>query len=123
MGFPFRKKGGGLPQNFLAKGRLKPGEMNNTEKEYNHLLLLRQAAGEVLWFQFEAFKLRLGSDFKTTYSPDFVVMAADGVIECHEVKSHWTDDARAKTKIAAAQFPFRFLAIKKDGKGWKQEDF
>lgn len=29
-------------------------------------------------------------------------MAADGVMECHEVKGHWQDDARAKIKIAAA---------------------
>jgi hypothetical protein len=120
------KKGGGLPQNFLAKGRLKPGEMNQTEQAYNDLLAFRQQAGEILWFKFEPFKLRL-ADHKTTYSPDFAVMGVDQVMECHEVKSFWTDDARVKIKVAAAQFPFRFMAFKKakkcDGGGWIKEDF
>ena len=54
-------------------------------------------------------------------------MAADGVIECHEVKGYWQDDARVKIKVAADQYPFRFVAIKarakKDGGGWAVEDF
>lgn len=39
----------------------------------------------------------------------------------------WQDDARAKIKIAAAMFPFRFVAVtvkaKKDGGGWNVEVF
>ncbi|MNU08900.1 hypothetical protein D3C72_2551680 [compost metagenome] len=54
-------------------------------------------------------------------------MAADGVMECHEVKGHWLDDARAKIKIAAAMYPFRFIAVKvkptRDGSGWAVEEF
>jgi hypothetical protein len=54
-------------------------------------------------------------------------MRADGQIECHEVKGHWMDDARAKIKIAAEMYPFRFLAVrpkaKRDGGGWDVEVF
>lgn len=108
-----------------ALGRLKSGQMNNTEKAYSdHLELLRKA-GEVLWVRFEGLKLRLADN--TFYTPDFAVMAADGVIECHEVKGHWQDDARVKIKVAAEQYPFRFVAIKarakKDGGGWSMESF
>lgn len=108
-----------------ALGRLKSGEMNKTEKAYaDHLELLRKA-GEVLWVRFEGLKLRLAES--TFYTPDFAVMAADGVMECHEVKGHWTDDARVKIKVAAEQYPFRFVAIKarakKDGGGWSMESF
>lgn len=109
----------------FALGRMKPGTMNKTEAAYaSHLDLLR-AAGEVIWHRFEGLKLRLADN--TFYTPDFAVMAADGVMECHEVKGFWQDDARAKIKVAADLFPFRFLAFKprpkRDGGGWEREDF
>jgi hypothetical protein len=113
------------PQAAFALGRLPVGAMNKTEAAYaNHLANL-QHAGEVLWWKFEAVKLRLADN--TFYSPDFAVMLADGLLEMHEVKGHWQDDARAKIKIAAAMFPFRFIAVKvrakRDGGGWAVEDF
>ena len=108
-----------------ALGRLKVGQMNKTEASYDQHLALLQHAGEIQWRKFEGLKLRLADN--TFYTPDFAVMAADGVIELHEVKGFWQDDARAKIKIAADLYPFRFLAIKaktkKDGGGWAREDF
>lgn len=99
--------------------------MNKTEAAYAaHLEQLRRD-GEVLWIRFEGLKLRLADN--TFYTPDFAVMNIDGVIECHEVKGHWQDDARAKIKIAADQYPFRFRAVKaqakRDGGGWAVEHF
>lgn len=109
----------------FALGRLKPGTMNKTEAAYALFLDAMKAQGIVLWWRFEGIKLRLADS--TFYTPDFAVMADDGVIECHEVKGFWQDDARAKIKIAADQYPFRFLAIKarakKFGGGWDKEDF
>ena len=108
-----------------ALGRLKPGRMNKTEAAYDKHLALRKHAGEVPWDRFEGIKLRLADN--TFYTPDFAVMLANGEMEMHEVKGVWTDDARAKTKIAADQYPFRFIAItakaKKDGGGWAIEEF
>lgn len=108
-----------------ALGRLKVGTMNKTEAAYDDHLALKQHAGEILWRKFEGLKLRLADN--TFYTPDFAVMAADGVIECHEVKGYWQDDARAKIKVAADLYPFRFLAVraktKKDGGGWAMESF
>jgi len=108
-----------------ALGRLKAGAMNKTEAAYDQHLALLQHAGTIQWRRFEGLKLRLADN--TFYTPDFAVMAADGVIECHEVKGFWQDDARAKIKIAADQYPFRFIAIKartkKDGGGWAVEAF
>ena len=70
----------------------------------------------------EAVKLRLAD--KTFYTPDFVVIRADGGIELHEVKGHWEDDARVKIKVAATQHPwFRFLAVKAGKTGWQYETF
>lgn len=110
---------------FQALGRLKTGALNKTEQAYaDHLELLR-AAGQIVWHRFEGVKLRLADN--TFYTPDFAVMASDGVMEMHEVKGFWTDDARVKIKVAADQYPFRFMAFKsiakKHGGGWHQEEF
>jgi hypothetical protein len=108
-----------------ALGRLKTGEMNKTERAYDAHLSLLQRAGQIQWHKFEGLKLRLADN--TFYTPDFAVLAADGVMECHEVKGHWMDDARVKIKVAASLYPFRFLAIKaaakRDGGGWSVEEF
>lgn len=109
----------------FALGRLKPGTMNKTEAAYDAHLSLQQHAGEIVWRRFEGLKLRLADN--TFYTPDFAVMVADGTIECHEVKGFWTDDARVKVKVAADQYPFRFVAVKalprKQGGGWAAEVF
>lgn len=108
-----------------ALGRLKTGQMNKAEAAYAQHLEQRRMAGEVVWFKFEGMKLRLADN--TFYSPDFAVMLASGQLEQHEVKGFWQDDARAKIKIAADMYPFRFIAIKarakKDGGGWAVEEF
>lgn len=104
-----------------ALGRLKQGAMNKTEADYAWYLERRKIAGEVAWYKFEGIKLRLADN--TFYSPDFAVMLASGQMEMHEVKGHWTDDARVKIKVAAEMYPFLFLAIKRDGGMWKIEVF
>ena len=96
----------------MALGRMRTGEMNATEAAYGRVLEARKQAGEILWHRFEGLKFRLGD--KTFYTPDFAVMLASGQIELHEVKGHWTDDARVKIKVAAAQYPFQFVAIKRE---------
>jgi hypothetical protein len=109
----------------LALGRLKTGDMNKTEAAYDAYLRERTIAGEVIWHKFEAVKLRLADS--TFYSPDFLVLKADGFLEVHEVKGFWEDDARVKIKVAASIYPFRFLAVtaraKNRGSGWDVETF
>lgn len=114
-----------LSSRLQALGRLKTGAMNKTESAYARTLEARKQAGEVAWYKFEGIKLRLADN--TFYSPDFAVMLTDGSLEAHEVKGHWMDDAKAKIKIAADLYPFRFLAVmaraKKDGGGWSVVEF
>ncbi len=110
---------------FRALGRLKTGQRNKTEQAYEEHLERRRMAGDILWHRFEGLKLRLADN--TFYTPDFSVLAADGYLECHEVKGFWTDDARVKIKVAAEQYPFRFIAFKavakSRGGGWVREEF
>lgn len=115
------------PHDMQALGRLKAGAMNQTEAAYARHLLHRQAAGEIVWHRFEGLTLKLAS--RATYTPDFVVMRADGQIELHEVKGAkaiFRDDARAKTRIAAGEFPFRVLVVYPRDRafsGWNIEEF
>lgn len=116
-----------MPRHVLAKGRLPPGEMNKTEAAYDIRLDALRHHGEILWYKFAAIKLRLAPNCFLTV--DFPVLAADGVLEMHDVKGHariYTDDAKAKMKVAASMFPFRFKVAyplsKKDGGGWRVED-
>lgn len=114
-----------MNRNLQALGRLKVGAMNKTEAAYAVTLEQRKYAGEVTWYKFEGLKFRLADN--TFYTPDFAVMLAGGALEAHEVKGHWQDDARAKIKIAADMYPLKFVAVqvkpKKDGGGWKLEEF
>lgn len=109
-----------------ALGRLKSGTMNKTEALYEATVLKPALiAGKVQWYKFEYINLRLAD--RTFYQPDFAVMASDGVLEMHEVKGFWQDDARVKIKVAADLYPFRFMAFKprakKHGGGFEREDF
>ncbi len=94
--------------------------MNKLEAAYAAILAERMRTGQVLWFAYEAIKLRLADN--TFYTPDFFVMAApDGTLECHETKGFMQDDAAVKIKVAAETFPFRFFLVTHPNKtvGWR----
>ena len=107
----------------FAKGirkRHTPGTMNGQEREYAGMLEERKSRGEIAAVWFETFTFKLAPD--TRYTPDFVVMLADGTMEAHEVKGFMEDDAWVKLKVAAELIPFAFVLAKKkakkDGGGW-----
>ena len=117
-----------MKRSIQALGRLKTGQMNKTEQAYYDLLRLREIAGEVAWYKFEGVKLRLADN--TFYSPDFAVMLTNGEIEMHEVKGArviFQDDAKVKVKVAADEYPFRFLVAypvaKSRGGGWEIDEY
>jgi hypothetical protein len=99
--------------------------MNKGETAYAVELERQKASGEVLWWKFEGIKLRLADN--TFLTVDFAVMVKDGTLEMREHKGHWEEDARVKMKVAAAMYPFRFIAVrpeaKKRGGGWIVEEF
>lgn len=96
--------------------------MNGTEAKYAEQLRLLERAGEILWWEFDALKLRLAPS--TFYTPDFFVMRADGQLEVHEVKGTskgkpWVeDDAAVKLKVAAEKYPFQFRMVWRVGGEW-----
>lgn len=109
----------------LARGIAKSvAGMNRMESEYALMLEARKQNGEILWYAFEGIKVRLAD--QTYYTPDFVVMANDFTLECHETKGFMREAAFVRIKVAAELYPFRFVLIravaKKDGGGWKIEE-
>lgn len=116
-----------MKRHLHALGRLKPGQMNRTEALFDEYLEGLRHHGEIAWYSFEAIKLRLAPNCHLTV--DFAVMAADGVLEMVDVKGSpriFADDAKAKMKVAAQTFPFRFKVAyplpRKAGGGWRIED-
>ena len=88
-----------------------PGQMGALELKYaKNYLDAELQAGRIVKYRFEGIKLKLGPN--TFYTPDFVVTKVEQ-IEFHEVKGFWEDDARVKTKLAAALFPeFCFVGVR-----------
>lgn len=111
----------------FALGRLPAGTMNKTEAAYDLRLDAMKHHSEIAWYRFEGIKLRLADNCFLTV--DFAVMAADGVLEMHDVKGSpaiFSDDAKVKMKTAAAMYPFRFMVAfpiaKRDGGGWRVDE-
>ena len=92
--------------------------MNKTERAYAERLELLRQAGEIRRWVYEP--LRFIMAFKTTYTPDFMVVYSDH-IELHEVKGGFVrDDAIVKFKVAAKLFPeFRWKMVQWKNKEWK----
>lgn len=116
-----------------ALGRMPTGHMNKLEAKYAEYLEAERVARRVLWWKFEGIKLRLADN--TFLTVDFAVLPAQfdlgerspGALEMHEVKGFMQDDAAVKLKVAADQYPFRFVLVraraKKDGGGWDLKEY
>jgi hypothetical protein len=108
--------------------RHRPGEMNSTEAKYAEHLQARKLAGEVIEWLFEPVTLKLATDCR--YTPDFLVLHADGTLEFVDVKGGGPMDEKSRVKIKCAAekfFCFRFSIAKtrpkRDGGGFAMEQF
>jgi hypothetical protein len=108
-------------EKYEALGRMKSRKMNKTEIAYGKVLEFQKQAGEVLWFEFEPMNLRLAE--KCFYKVDWLVLTKELLLEVHEVKGYWTDDALVKIKIAAEKFPFRFISKQLVKGAWVTREF
>jgi hypothetical protein len=114
-------------QRFQALGRLPKGKMNKTEAAYAALLEQQKREGRIIDYKFHPMNIRLAD--RTFYEVDFLVLHADMTLAIHETKGGFTTDkGQMKIKVCAEAMPwFRFLKCvkqaKKDGGGWKIEEF
>lgn len=113
---------GDAKKRLQALGRLKQGQMNQTEKRYAERLDALLQAGEILWWLFEPMKLHLGE--RCYYSVDFLVLNSASELEAHEVKGGFImDDAMVKIKTAAEKFPFKFIMAKWVKSKWEFKEY
>ena len=104
-----------------GRSRKQPGRMNRLESDYAQHLSLRQKAGDLEWFAYEAIKLRLAD--KTFVTVDFFLMLPTGQLEAHEVKGSFIeDDAAVKLKVAATLYPFKFVLVRHQGDQWELKE-
>lgn len=107
-----------------ARGRTRkqPGTMNKLETRYAELLEQKKQLGLIFDWRFECLAFRLAKG--CTYNPDFMVITFDGMVEIHETKGFWEEDARVKIKAAAEMFPwFRFVGVQFKKGEWLIEEF
>jgi hypothetical protein len=119
-----------MPDALPTLARARPADlfagMNGTERDYAITLEARKRDGLIADWRFEAVTLVLAPDCR--YTPDFLVLCPDGLIELHETKGHWREDAKVKIRVAARLFPwFTFRAYRKVpkplGGGWSEEAY
>lgn len=121
---------------FARYRKREKGERNKTEAAYEAHLEQLKKAGEIQGYMFEPIKLRLADN--TYYIPDFLVFAADGVVELHDTKGStkktmtdgskvsapWTEeDAKIKMKVIAEMYPFRVFVVWKNGAVWEKKEY
>lgn len=110
-----------------ALGRMPKQKMNRTEEAYAALLDQKKLTGDVIDWKFHPFNVRLGDN--TFYEVDFFVLGGDMRLSIHEVKGGYTSEKGGmKIKLCAEVLPyFRMVKAskqsKKDGGGWKIEEF
>lgn len=107
-----------------------PGQMNATERRFESTFLKPGLwAEDIVGWHYEPAKWRFGTDFKATYTPDFMVLMPDGTIELIDVKGSggWEDSTRQKIKACAEKYPaFAWIGYteKKGNRGeWVREVF
>jgi hypothetical protein len=107
-----------------ARAKLKPdlgGYRSKLERDYAARLEHQHREGRILWWSYEPMRLRLAAG--AYYKPDFMVIGLNGEVEFHETKGFWREAARLRIKVAADQHPFLFVAVKRDKRGWSEEQF
>lgn len=96
------------PRRARWRPRKEKGRMNATETRFEKCVLERRRdAGDVIRWEYEAIRFRYGLDSKATYTPDFLVFRADGLIEVIDVKGSggWEAATRVKFKACAEKYP------------------
>ncbi len=99
----------------VAKPKAKRG-MNRTEQAYSLVLEARRAAGEIVWWGYEAVRLKLASG--AWFKPDFCVKMPDGQIQFHEAKGFMREAANLRLKVANELYPFAFFLVRREAGSW-----
>lgn len=113
-----RSKGRGFAKGHRGYRTARTAGMNKTESTYATVLAAQKLSGFIQDFWYEGITLKLADGCR--YTPDFLILREDGILECVEVKvglknkktqkvSPLSENAsKVKIKVAAAMYPFMF---------------
>jgi hypothetical protein len=85
--------------------------MNKLEAAFAQTLEYRKQAGELVWWEFEPFRIRLANG--SFYRPDFVAVDTAMRTEIYECKGHFREAARVRLKVAVEKLPYPFYLVRK----------
>lgn len=93
---------------------------NKTEAAYRSEILARRT--DLLSIAYEGLTIRMINGHR--YTPDFVALRRDGLVECHEVKGSYRLGSYQRAKLAFDQakteWPsFAWVWAERSGGGWK----
>lgn len=92
------------------------------ESDYADLLTLRKLAREILRWEYEPIKFRLGEG--AYYKPDFLIVMADRSIEIHETKGFKREAAMVRIRAAASIHDYvSFTLVTRKSGQWDYERF
>jgi hypothetical protein len=113
-----------------SPGGAHPPIMNKTEIEYAQQLELQRLVGDILYWEFEKIKIRIG--YRCWLNVDFFIQFADGHFEVHDTKGaqkrkngktyRAEDDAIVKARaLGSKQFPIPIYFVHKGDNGeWQK---
>lgn len=91
------------------------------EARYAAQLETLRAAGGIQWWAYESVKFRMADG--AWYTPDFLVVMADGEIRAYECKGFWREAAKVRAKVFFDRFPIELYIVTSQGAGFKCERF
>jgi hypothetical protein len=95
----------------LVPGRKPRGEMNGLEAAFAQILKYRKQAGELTWWAYEPFRIRLADG--AFFRPDFVTVDKEGRTAIYECKGLMREAARVRLRVAAEKLPYPFYLVRK----------
>lgn len=95
----------------LIPGKKPKAGMNKWEEKFAAQLDQRKRAGELIWWAFEPFRIRLADG--AFYRPDFVAVDKDGRTSIYEVKGYFREAAKVRLKVATDKLPYPFYIVRK----------
>jgi hypothetical protein len=98
-------------------------DMNKTERKRAEELDAMKHAGEILdWWGGKVSGITLKLAHDTRYTPDFLIQERDGSLRLEEIKGFFRDDAKVKTKVCAAMYPFPLRVLKLVKGAWQIQE-
>jgi hypothetical protein len=92
---------------------------NKLERSYALHLDALVYAGQIRSWSYESVSFRLGEGAK--FTPDFLVVLPDDVLQVRELKGHMREAARVRWLVAKERYPmFQWIMVRREHGQWTE---